>query len=269
MSRSNNTDLKNPAKKFFEWNGGDGGFRYFDKTLGEPDASGKTKGENVSVPYPFRFLVLDQLTTIRGFSDADQSGFFSNEIRDTKKDSLTVRTKKGIEMTGTYEQVKEKLGAKGADYCKSVYIAYKEGEETVIGNLALKGAAIGPWIDFCKANDVNKIGVQVDSHTAAKKGKTEYFVPNFKAIKVTPETDQKAIELDKELQEYLKAYLSRNGSSTISAPVSHEEEMSNAAPAQTAQQASTEAQAPISGGIGDQRPLSEIANQAIDDDLPF
>jgi len=270
MSRSNNTDLKSPAKKFFEWNGGDGGFRYFDKTLGEADASGKPKGANVQVPYPFRFLVLDQLTTIRGFSDADQSGFWSNEIRDVKSDLLTVRTKKGIEMTGTYEQVKEKLGAKGADYCKSVYIAYKEGDQTVIGNLAIKGSAIGPWIDFCKSNDVNKIGVQVDSHTAAKKGKTEYFVPVFRPISVTPETDAKAIELDKELQEYLKACLSRNGSSTASVQVSHDEEMENAAPAQTPQQASTEAQAPISGGIGDNRPLSEIAGgAAIEDGLPF
>jgi hypothetical protein len=169
-------------------------------------------------------------------------------------------------MSGTYEQVKEKLGSKGADYCKSVYIAYKEGEETVIGNLALKGAAIGPWIDFCKANDVNKVGVQVDAHTEAKKGKTIYFVPNFKAIKVSLEADQKAIELDKELQEYLKSYLSRNGSSTVSFPVSHEDEMSNAAPVQTDQQASFDAQKPEP--IGDNRPLSEIGSNT-DNDLPF
>ena len=42
MSRSNNTELINPAKRFYEWNGDKGGFRYFDKQLGE-------KGERIEV----------------------------------------------------------------------------------------------------------------------------------------------------------------------------------------------------------------------------
>ena len=59
MSRSNPTDFNNPSQKNFEWNGESGGFRYFDKSLGE-------KGERVQVDLPFRFLVLDCLSTILG-----------------------------------------------------------------------------------------------------------------------------------------------------------------------------------------------------------
>lgn len=201
MSRSNNTEIINPAVKTFEWNGDAGGFRYYDKTA-------KLK---VNVPYPFKFLVLDQLTTIGGFSDADQSGFWSNEIRDTKKELLTVRTKNGIEMIGTYEQVKAGLSAKGADYVKSVYIAYYEADRTFnIGRILIKGAAIGPWIEFCKENKVMEIGVQVNSHTEGKKGKTIYQIPTFEKMDVSETTNNLAIEKDKELQEYLKAYFNRD-----------------------------------------------------------
>lgn len=206
MSRSNNTELKSPATRFFEWNGDKGGFKYFDKERGE-------KGENVSVPLPFRFLVLDQLTTIAGYSDADQSGFWSNEIRDTKKETLSVRTKKGLEMTGLYEQVKEKLSSKGADYAKSVYIAYyNENKELVIGNIKMKGAAISAWIDFCKKAKVYEGAVQVKTMLEGKKGKTVYQIPVFEAIPVTPETNDIAIGLDKELQCYLTEYFARRAS---------------------------------------------------------
>ena len=44
MSRSNQTDLINPAKRFVDFAGGDGVLRYFDKSLGE-------KGENVNIEF--------------------------------------------------------------------------------------------------------------------------------------------------------------------------------------------------------------------------
>ncbi len=71
MSRSNPTELApNPATKFFDWNGAEGFFYYFDKNKGD-------KGEKVAISLPFTFLVLDCLSTIKGFSDADQKGFYS------------------------------------------------------------------------------------------------------------------------------------------------------------------------------------------------
>lgn len=206
MSRSNPTEqVINPSKYFFSWNGGDGGFRYYDKTKGE-------KGENVTVPYPFDFLVLDTCVTLKGYNEPENKGYWSNEVKsmDIGKAKFTVRSKSGIECIGSYKECKEKLGTKGLDYVASVYVAYKSKEGLVMANLQLKGAAVGPWINFCKANDINKIAVRVDSHTEEKKGRVSFFAPVFKAItKVSEEMENSAQELDKTLQAYLSAYFER------------------------------------------------------------
>lgn len=202
MSRSNNTELINPAKYFFEWVGSEGKIKYFDKNKGE-------KGERVFLDLPFTFLVLDKLSTIKGFSDADQSGFWSNEVRNTKIEPFTVRTKKGIVATGLYETLAGVLNA-GAAYCQSVYIAYYDGGELVIANFQIHGSAIGAWIEFCKKNKVYDKAVTITGATAMKKGKTDYFVPVYAAKEISEETNLKAIELDRELQEYLSAYFKKD-----------------------------------------------------------
>lgn len=206
MSRSNNTDIINPAKFFYEWVGSKGCLKYFDKSIGE-------KGENVLVQLPFTFLVLDRLSTIKGFSDMDQSGFWSNEIRDIKKEPFTVRTKKGIVATGLYSNLAPVLN-QGACYSQSVYIAVKDAKgEFTICNFSIHGSAIGEWINLCKGKNIYKYAVTISAATPAKKGATNYFTPVFKLNPaIAPETEQKAIELDKTLQEYLTAYFNRNKS---------------------------------------------------------
>lgn len=200
MSRSNNTELKNPATKHFEWNGESGGFRYFDKSIGE-------KGERVKVDLPFRFLVLDCLNTIKGFDDQHQSGYWSNEVRNIKADKLTVRNKKGVQYEGLYDS----LDLVGSKYCQSVYIAFYDGTELTIGNLALTGTALSAWIDFRKKAKIYEGAIEVAEMVEGRKGKTIYQTPVFKSIEIKPETDEKAKELDKELQEYLTAYFARSG----------------------------------------------------------
>lgn len=216
MSRSNNTNLINPATIRYEWNGESGGFKYFDKSKGE-------KGERVHVPLPFTFLVLDILSTIKGYSDNLKCGFWSNEIRNTKTDELTVRSKRGIEAEGLYQTVIANRGIVGAKYCQSVYIAvYNEKRELVIANLSLVGSALSAWIEYRKKNDVYKGAIKVGDMIEKKKGKTVYFEPVFTPVDVKPETDAKAKELDAELQKYLTSYLSRNKEQV--APVSPETE---------------------------------------------
>jgi hypothetical protein len=203
MSRSANQEISNPSTRFFDWSGSEGKIKFFDKSLGE-------KGENVFVGLPFTFLILDVLTTITGYSDEHQSGFWSNEIRDTRTEELTVRTKQGIERKGIYEQVKTITGAK---YTASVYIAWKGSNGLEIGNLKLSGSAIGPFIEF-KNQHKQKIydgAVAITNALPKKKGKTEYFEPVFELRTVSEETNAQAVELDRELQEYLKSYFTRNG----------------------------------------------------------
>lgn len=201
MSRSNNTEVFNPAKKFYEWVGSKGVLKYYDKE----------QEKEIFVGLPFSFLVLDRLHTIKGFSQQDNSSFWSNEVRDLQADPLTIRTRKRIAGSGLYGNLAHVLN-QGAQYAQSVYIGTKETNgKIVMCNLALFGSAIGPWIDLCKGKDIYKYVITIAGATPMKKGTTNYFTPAFKlSPNVTPETDKQCIELDKELQKYLNTYLKRS-----------------------------------------------------------
>lgn len=208
MSRSNPHEaLKNPASKFYKWDSDNACFSYFDKSLGEKDPQGNTKGENVLAQLPFNFLVLDQLICIRGYNEAKSNGYYSNEVRNIT-DIFTVKCGKLIEKVGNYEQVK---GLTGARYCQSVYIAFKNAANKLeIQNIQLTGAALNAWIEFIKKNKINEIAVSVRQAVAKKKGRNTYNEPVYEAIKVTDKANVEAIELDKILQEHLNAYLLKN-----------------------------------------------------------
>ena len=202
MSRSNPTEtLSNPCTKFIDWSGSEGKFKYYDKE----------KKENIFIELPFIFIPLDILSTCKGYNDQEKVGYYSNEVRSTKKEPFTVRTKNGIVMTGLYEQVKEKLAPKGLKYVQSVYVAIKEGKGLVIANLQLTGSALGPFINFCDGKKVTEIGVVVKSANPMKKGATKYFEPIYEVMPVSEATNKVAAELDTELQEYLTAYFAKAG----------------------------------------------------------
>jgi hypothetical protein len=221
MSRSNpNDNLTNVATRFYQWDGDNSGFKYFDKTLGE-------KGESVVSKLPFTFLVLDSLVTVKGYNEPEAKGYYSNEVRNVTTDILTVKSKTGVEMSGTWKEIKEKMASKGAEYTQSLYIAIKNAEGKLeIANIQLKGAALNAWIDFLKKVKINEIAVSVKSSVSKKKGKVVYEEPIYTAVTVNEKTNNEAIELDKQLQEYLTAYLARNASNiaqpTTTAPVASE-----------------------------------------------
>nr|WP_298660859.1 hypothetical protein [uncultured Flavobacterium sp.] len=211
MSRSNPQDsLANPAKKFISWSGEEGNFNYWDK-----EAKKKVVIE-IGPKKPFLFLWLDALSTIKGYSDSAGSGFWSNEVRKLDKEPLTVRTKEGIVCKGLYANIKDSVTAKGAKFCQSVYVAMKGDDGKLeICNLQLYGAALTAWIEFVKGKKLSEIAVKVTSSLEQKKGKTVYRTPVFEVVPtIKEETNAQAIELDKELQEFLKAYLDKNASDT-------------------------------------------------------
>lgn len=203
MSRSNNTDLVNPAQRFFEWSGGNGTVTYYDR---------ETK-ENIEVPLPFRFLVLDKVAQVGGGIDRNgqYEGFWSNAIRNTKTQPITVRSKSGVEAQGLYDQIK---GTPGVKWITGLYIAYHDDDGTlIIGYLKIKGAALNAWIEFTKAHkNIYKGAFGITGSKKAKKGTNTYYEPVFEHFpKVSEESDKAAIELDVHLQEYLTAYFAREG----------------------------------------------------------
>lgn len=197
MSRSNNTERPNPANRFYRWDGSKGGFSYYDKET----------EQNIHIELPFSFMVLETLSTIKGWSDANESGFWSNEVRKVDKDTFTVRTKKGVALTGSYREVKASPQCAGAKYCQSVYIADKQGDALVIANLQLMGAALSSWIEFRKKHkDIYAGAIRVAKMAEGKKGSVTYQMPVFEAIEASPESDEIAKDLDRELQKYLDGY---------------------------------------------------------------
>lgn len=206
MSRSNQTELINPAQRFFEWSGGEGEVRYFDKTLGE-------KGENVTIDLPFKFLVLDKVSQVTGGIDRDGHyvGFWSNAIKNTKTQKLIVRSKNGVEIQGYYGDIKNHPGVR---FMTGLYIAFYDDDKNLqIGYLKIKGAALTAWIEFTKSHrNIYEGAFSIDGKTKQKKGSTTYYEPVFKhSANVSEEADNAAKELDVHLQEYLTAYFVQAG----------------------------------------------------------
>lgn len=220
MSRSNPTadPIVNPTKRWLQWDSNSKQFKYYDKEAPHPTDATK-KGANIFVPLPFKFLVLDVLTTVSGFSDAEQSSFYSNEVRNymgaTKVEVLDVKIKGKTVLKGTWDSIKDKAESMDAKFANSIYIGYfDENKNLLLGNIKLYGAPIGPWI--ATVGTVTKSGRKITdcafkivTTKAGKKGSVIWNEPVFEEIKTHPETNEKAIELDKVLQDFLESYFKR------------------------------------------------------------
>lgn len=190
--------MQNPSVRFYEWSGSRGELSYWDKE----------KQERIPVKLPFKFIVLDELHTITGYSDADQSGYWSNEVKDLRHD-LTVRTKRGVKYVGTYKDGKGiKQVPSDSKYAKSVYIAQKLGDEWVLANLKLSGVALTAWIELNGKHKTEGNITALVGSTDGKKGATEFKIPTFEyGGAPTGDILEIATDLDRQLQDYLDVYL--------------------------------------------------------------
>ena len=206
MSRSNQTDLINPAKRFVDFAGGDGVLRYFDKSLGE-------KGENVNIEFPYKFFILDRVAQCTGGVDDNNGyiGFWSNAVKNLKTQQFTVRSKRGVEVQGFYDAIK---GYTGLRFMTGLYVAAKNADgDFQIEYLKLKGAALTAWIEFTKAHrNIYEGAFGITGVAEKKKGTNKYYEPVFEHYaKVSEEAEAEATALDVELQEYLTAYFAQAG----------------------------------------------------------
>lgn len=221
MSRSNPTDNSpNPCKRWFEWNGEKGNLRYYDKEA----------GENVEVDLPFQFILLDRLCCITGWHNNSESGIFSNEVRDTRGESLVVKAFKMKEpiAAGFYEDVRDKVKANGGKFTINAYVAFtNEQDELALGSLRMHGAAMSAWIEFEKDKTVRphlwKKGVRIGSTVHGEKGsgkkKIEWEAPVFEIVDVPDRVNASATEIDSQkLQPYLTAYFKRNRTEQAAPP---------------------------------------------------
>ena len=205
MSNSNRrsafaTPQSNPATKFIEWKSNDKCFNYYDKE----------SQKNVEIPLPFKFLVLDELHTIKGWNDASSSNIYSNEVKFISKEVMTVKPFKGNEIAkGYYKDIKDKVVAAGGHYTKSIYVMLEDGS---LANISLKGSGVQKWGDFTQKTRKRLADewVTVAKAEDGKKGAVKFSTPSFSfANSISDEEANMADEAFNVLESYLKTYLAK------------------------------------------------------------
>jgi hypothetical protein len=201
----NQTKVPNPAERFFEWKAKEGKFVYYDKA---------TK-ETIDGPKTFIFLVLDELSTIKGMHKKAQKPIYANEVRNIKTEKLVVSVHGHDNLaTGLYDDIKDKAVANGGKFCKSVYIAFKDETKALkLGNIQFVGASLGAWFEFTKKQG-NKIYEKavILSGKHEEDGQVTYMVPEFELRDISPDTEMEATLLQNTLAEYLVDYLGQDHS---------------------------------------------------------
>lgn len=213
MSRSRpNENAPNPAVRWFDWHGEKGVVTYYDK-----DAK-----KSVEVPLPFTCIVLDQLSAVRGWDDSTKSGIFSNAVRDTREEVMTVKSfKGGVIAEGRYKDIKATVNAAGGHFETQIYIGFRhQNNALAIGVLSLKGAALSSWMDFSKAHraQIQHDAVKIVSTVEGQKGRVKFRTPVFETHPISEATNDEAVKLDAVLQSWLDGYFKRNQRSAPAAP---------------------------------------------------
>lgn len=214
---------QNPSTKFLSWKSNDKCFSYYDKET----------QENVNVSLPFKFLVLDELSSVKGWSDSLSGQIISNEVKFISKETLTAKCyhknvkgeKTSTEIAkGLYKDIKEKVNSSGAKYHKSVYVMLEDG---TLANIQMKGACVQQWGVFTQKTKqrLPDEWIIVEKATDGKKGAVKFTTPEFKFFKSLSEDE--AVQADNcfnELEAYLKTYLVKSEPDVIE-PESEEEEV--------------------------------------------
>jgi hypothetical protein len=229
MSRLERPEAKNanPATKFLEWKSNEKCFEFYDKE----------NKEKVLVDLPLKIAFLEHYHTVKGFHEPTQTGIYSNEVYSIGYEEMTIKTFKGLEIfEGIYKAGKDKIKKAGANYHRSIYGVFENGD---IVNIALKGSSIGGikpekakdgkhhngYSDFVKNNehDFEKKWIVIDKVAEGKSGSITYSIPVFSMTEdFSEDEDLMVISAARELQEFVN---SRKDAKTVSAEEQQEPEL--------------------------------------------
>ena len=209
----------NPTSKFMEWKSNNKSFSFYNKEL----------KQNEEVKLPLTFLVLEEYHTIKGFSDADQTGIYSNEILQISAEEFEVRTFKGrVIAKGSYSDIKGSVHAAGGNYHKSIYAVTKEGD---LINISFKGAAVSKWSQFTEKGMWKRLTnewVTIEDAEDHKKGMVAYSTPNFKFNTSLTDYEFKIVEARaNELEFYMDGYLAKDEPAKVEEPALVEDKIEN------------------------------------------
>lgn len=181
--------------------------RYMKVKNGAVSYYDKESQENVTVPTPLEFIVLDQLATIKGLVWCRWIWLLVQRSSPSRWRHTYGSYVKGYESPRcTQGDIKADPNVAGAKYHTSIYVATKGRDSLEINNLSLTGAALNAWIEFTQKHRINTNKVVLASWADAKKGSVSYKVPVFEAVPMGEAEKDEAVELDKQLQTYLNEY---------------------------------------------------------------
>lgn len=215
----------NPAKRFIEWKSNDECFSYYDKAIADElaqegaDAEEIKEKANVKIKLPLKVLFLEHYGVIKGWDDTSKSGIWSNEVFETTKEPLTVKSKGGEIAKGLYKNIKATVKEAGGNFHRSIYVMLEDG---VIANIALKGACLGGikkeksvakvdhpgYYNFIyeNSNRLENHWIVIEKAHKGKSGSVKFSIPDF-AIgeRITEDVDCMAIDAAAELQRFVNS----------------------------------------------------------------
>ena len=187
------------------------------------------RSQNEEVKLPITFMVLEEYHSIKGFSDSDQTGIYSNEVLQIGSEELEVRTHKGrIIAKGLYKDIKGAVNAAGGNYHKSIYAVTNEWE---LINISFKGACVSEWSKFVEKGAWKRLAdewVSIESANDHKKGMVKYSTPNF-AFNISLSDSEYGMVKEKanELESYMDGYLAKDEAAKVEEPALVEDKIEN------------------------------------------
>jgi hypothetical protein len=199
----NSSEVKtssNPTSRYMEWKSNDQAFEFYDKNV----------GQKIKVELPMKFLFLQHYHTVRGYSEASNSGIYANEVFYIGSEPMAVRSHKGgLIVEGLYKDIKSQVLAAGGKYHRSVYGMLEDG---TIVNLSFKGAVVSEWSNFMddNKNNVDNAWIEVNEAKQMKKGSVKYSVPQFTLGKaITKVQSDMADNAASKLKTHFDAYFAK------------------------------------------------------------
>ena len=207
MGRSTpSTWVPNPAKITVEYTGEHGVFRVYDKE----------NKERIDLDVPFRFVWVETMVSVIGFSEKFNKRLVSNELSRTKArtehfDIFYFEEKNGkaervTVLSGPYKEIKDEARSLGATYAFVVYAVAKGSNGPIkdgdLIRIVMNGSCRNAWIDAGPERWPG--GIEFFDVVKKKKGKTEYLEPMFRQLDVEDDCIAKAVNADKMVQAWIE-----------------------------------------------------------------
>lgn len=131
-SNNDQETIKNPTELWISWSPSRAEFFYYDKNL----------KENIFIGPKIKFIILDILKTVTGYSKEYQKGIYANEVHDTLNQKMRVSImgeQPVLIAEGIYSAIKDKVKAAGGKYTQSVYVALLDNDNFKLANIKING----------------------------------------------------------------------------------------------------------------------------------